>query len=118
MGLKAKVHVTNHKTTAESWLAARLDMLKTKGLDDASIRKDSLIKKFKGAIYKANHQLATIANQEKQNMERAQTKAEKQAAKNNPPEMKVEPTKAESKTKPKKEKKTKEKKEKAAPSEG
>jgi hypothetical protein len=92
-------------------------MLKAKGIDDVAVKRDSLVKKYQAAIRKAKRQLAAIANQEKQNAELAQAKADKLAAKKNPPEAKAAPAKAEPEAKPKKEKKTKEKKPKAAPAE-
>jgi hypothetical protein len=77
MKIKAKVHLENQKNAAQIRLAARLDVLKEKGLEGAVIKRDTAIRKIKADIRKANHRLASIAAQEKLNAEKAQIKAEK-----------------------------------------
>jgi hypothetical protein len=109
MSHKEKINVTEQKGAAERKLAARLELLKSKGMDDAAVKKDSFIKKLHADIRKAKRQLLGIADQEKLTAQRAQEKADKLAAKNNPEKEPVaKPAAAEQK--PKKEKKRKEKK--------
>ena len=83
MNLKAKGYLESQKKATGDKLAARMSALKEKGLDDAAIKRDSLIKKMKADIRKANYRLACIAAQEKLNADKVQTKAEKLAAKKN-----------------------------------
>jgi hypothetical protein len=77
MKLKAKIHLENQKKTAEDRLTTRLDFLKEKGLESVAIQRDSVIRKIRADIRKANYRLASIAAQEKLNAEKAQIKAEK-----------------------------------------
>ena len=86
MNLKAKEHLESQKKVTGDKLAARISSLKEKGLDDAAIKRDSLIKKMKADIRKANYRLACIAAQEKLNADKVQTKTEKLAAKKNAPD--------------------------------
>jgi hypothetical protein len=86
MNLKAKGYLESQKKATGDKLAARMTSLKEKGLDDAVIKRDSLIKKMKADIRKANYRLSCIAAQEKLNADKAQTKTEKLAAKKNPPD--------------------------------
>ena len=81
MNLKAKIHVENQKKAAESRLAARLTFLQEKGLSAETIRREASIRKLKAEIRKADYRLSRIAAQEKLNADKAQTKAEKLAAK-------------------------------------
>jgi hypothetical protein len=81
VNLKAKIYLENQKKVTSEKLAARLAALKEKGLDDAAIRRDSLIKKMKADIRTANYRLGCIAAQEKLNADKVQTKAKKLAAK-------------------------------------
>ncbi|MFZ1956422.1 MAG: hypothetical protein WAU34_13085, partial [Desulfobacterales bacterium] len=64
MNLKAKNYVENHKKAAAEKLSARSAHLKTKGLEEAAIRRDPSIRKIKADIRKANFRLASIAAQE------------------------------------------------------
>ena len=99
MPLKAKIHVENQKKTAHGKLAARLAFLNEKGLDGGAIQRDSMMRKLRAEIRKANYRLACIAAQEKLNAERL-------AAKKSLPEMPpTEPTKEVPEKKGKKEKK-------------
>ena len=80
MPLKAKIHVENQKKTAHGKLAARLAFLNEKGLGGGAIQRDSMMRKLKAEIRKADYRLACIAAQEKLNSERL-------AAKKSLPEM-------------------------------
>jgi hypothetical protein len=86
MKLKAKGHLESQKKITSDKLAARLSSLKEKGLADAAIQRDCVIKKMKADIRQTNYRLASIAAQEKSNAERAQAKAEKLAGKNKSPD--------------------------------
>ena len=81
MNLKAKGYLESQKKATGDKLAARMSALKEKGLDDAAIKRDSLIKKMKADIRKTNYRLACVAAQEKLNADKIQTKADKLAAK-------------------------------------
>jgi len=70
MSLKAKIYVKNQKETAHGKLAARLSLLNEKGLGGGAIQRDSMIRKLRAEIRKANYRLACIAAQEKLNAER------------------------------------------------
>jgi len=74
MPLKAKTHVENQKKTAHGKIAARLTFLNEKGLDGGSIKRDSMMRKLRAEIRKANYRLACIAAQEKLNAERLAAK--------------------------------------------
>lgn len=108
MNLKAKIHVENQKTAAESRLLARQVLLRENGLDPKTIQREALIRKLKAEIRKANYRLARIAAQEKLNADKARTKAEKLAGQKSvskkPPAQTGADAAAE---KPKKEKKAK-----------
>jgi len=107
MNLKAKGHLESQKKDTADKLAARMAALKAKGLDDAAIKRDTLIKKMKADIRKANYRLTCIAAQEKLNADKVQAKADKLAAKDKPPEK--PPAKAAKGAPAKKEKKEKKK---------
>jgi hypothetical protein len=85
--LNRKPYIENHKQLAESKLAARLEILKTKGISAVQIQRDTTVKHFKAEIRKANYQLANIAKLESQIALQAEIKAKKLAA------PKVEPPK-------------------------
>ena len=74
MSLKAKIYVENQKKTAHGKLAARLAFLNEKDLDGGAIQRDSMIRKLRAEIRKANYRLACIAAQEKLNAERLAAK--------------------------------------------
>jgi hypothetical protein len=74
MPLKAKIHVENQKKTAHGKLAARLAFLSEKGLGGGAIQRDSMMRKLRAEIRKANYRLACIAAQEKLNAERLAAK--------------------------------------------
>jgi hypothetical protein len=74
MPLKAKIHVEDQKKTAQGKLAARLAFLNEKGLGGGEIQRDSMMRKLRAEIRKANYRLACIAAQEKLNEERLTAK--------------------------------------------
>ena len=78
--LNKKIFVENHKQDAESRLAARLELLKTKGAPDERIKKDPTVRHFRAEIRKSKYQLADIAKLELQIAQKAETKAQKLAA--------------------------------------
>jgi hypothetical protein len=86
MSLKRKGFIEGHKKVAGDKLVTRMSSLKEKGLDAVAIKRDSLIKKMRADIRKANYRLACIAAQEKLNADKVQTKTEKLAAKKNNPD--------------------------------
>lgn len=86
MRLKAKGYLESQMKAAGDKLATRMSYLKEKGLDVVAIKRNSLIKKMKADIRKANYRLACIAAQEKLNADKVQTKTEKLAAKKNDPD--------------------------------
>ena len=81
MNLKAKRYLEDWKKTTSDKLASRISTLKEKGLENAAIQRDTVIKKMKADIRKANSRLTAIAAQEKLNADKAQAKADKLAAK-------------------------------------
>ena len=103
MSLKAKIYVEDQKKTAHGKLAARLAFLNEKGLGGGAVQRDSMIRKLKAEIRKANYRLACIAAQEKLNAERL---AAKKSLREMPP---AEPIKEVPGKKGKKEKKEKKK---------
>ena len=74
MNLKAKISVEDQKKSAHGKLAARLAFLNEKGLDGGAIERDSMIRKLRAEIRKANYRLARIAAQEKLSAERLAAK--------------------------------------------
>jgi hypothetical protein len=86
MSFKRKGYLEIQKQVAGDKLITRMSFLKEKGLDAVSIKRDSLIKKMKADIRKANYRLACIAAQEKLNADKVQTKTEKLAAQKNAPD--------------------------------
>jgi hypothetical protein len=81
MKLKVKTYVEDHKKTAQAKLAARQALLATKGMDEAAIGRDALIRKMKAQVRKAGKQLKNLAGKEKLIEDMARIKAEKIAAK-------------------------------------
>ena len=78
--LTKKPHIESHKRLAESRLAARLEILKSKGISAVQIQRDTAVKHFKAEIRKAKYQLADIAELELQIAQKADIKAKKLAA--------------------------------------
>ena len=58
--LNRKPFIEDHRKAAEGKLATRLELLKTKGLNDKVIQKDAKIKQYKAEIRKAKHQMDSI----------------------------------------------------------
>ncbi|MBP1712960.1 MAG: hypothetical protein H6Q43_2502 [Deltaproteobacteria bacterium] len=81
MNLRARVYVEKQKKDVENKLAARLAMLKEKGIRPEKIQKDPTVRRLKAELRKTNTRLASISAQEKLNQERAQATAQKIAAK-------------------------------------
>ena len=102
--LSRKPFIEEHKRSAEGQLAVRLELLKTKGLDNKSIQKDAKIKQFKARIRKAKQQLQSIASMEDMTRGKAAAKAQKANTAKVP---RQEPKKAAKSTAPKKPKKEK-----------
>ena len=84
--LNKKPYIENHKNLAESKLATRLEILKSRGMTPVQIQRDATVKHFRAEIRKARYQLADIATLESQIAQRAEIKAKKLAApKTDPP---------------------------------
>lgn len=77
--LKRKPYVEQHKTTAEKQLVLQEDMLKSKGMTETQIQRDSRVRHLKGKIRQAKHQLTGIAELEEMITRKAEIKIEKQA---------------------------------------
>jgi hypothetical protein len=80
MNLKWKPYLEDQKKIAKGKLAARLSLLKAKGLDEIAIQREPVNRKLKADIREANHRLAIIAAQEKLNADKVRIKEEKLAA--------------------------------------
>jgi hypothetical protein len=78
--LYKKPYIENHKHLAEGKLAARLEILKSKGMTDIQIQRDPKVKHYRAAIRQARYQLADIAKLELQIAQKAEIKAQKLAA--------------------------------------
>jgi hypothetical protein len=77
--LNRKPYVLDHKNLAERKLAARTEMLKSKGLTDLQIKRDHQLRHYQAAVRKAKLQLAGIAKLESEIARKAEIKAEKSA---------------------------------------
>jgi hypothetical protein len=77
--LRRKPYVEQHRTAAENQLAEKEEMLKSMGMTEAQIKRDSQIRHIKGKIRQAKQQLAGLAELESQIARRAEIKIEKQA---------------------------------------
>jgi hypothetical protein len=103
--LSRKPQIEEHKKSAEGKLAARLELLKTKGMDAKQIQKDARIKQIKAQIRKAKHQMGGIAAMEALTAEKADARAQKAAAAKAPRQEPKKAPKSAAPKKPKKEKK-------------
>ena len=103
--LNRKIQVEEHKRSAEGQLAARLELLKSRGMDERRIEKDSGIKQIKAKIGKARHQMARIAAMETLVVAKAESKARKEAEAKTPPPKAKKSVKGSAPKKPKKESK-------------
>ncbi len=77
--LRKKPYIEQHKTTAEKHLALQAEMLKSKGMTEKQIQRDSRVRHLKGKIRQAAHQLSGIAELEEMIARKAEIKIEKQA---------------------------------------
>jgi hypothetical protein len=103
--LNRKPFIEDHRKASEGKLAARLELLKTKGLDDKVIQKDTKIKQYMAEIRKAKHQMAGIGAMEALVSEKVEAKAQKMAATKAPRQEPKKAAKSAAPKKPKKEKK-------------
>ncbi len=113
MNLKAKRYEESHLQRAQSELAARMALLKERGLEPKVMEKDTIVRKLKADLRKGKHRMLAVVAQEKlleQKVVRKQEKAAAELERKAAP--KAEPKKEAAKP-AKKEKKAKEKK--AAP---
>jgi hypothetical protein len=77
--LKRKPYVEQHKTAAESQLVIHEETLKSIGMTEKQIQRDSRVRHIKGKIRQAKQQLAGIAELEVLIARKAEIKLEKQA---------------------------------------
>ena len=80
MTLHKKPYIENKKEAAVKKLALRLEALKAQGLDEATIQKDTAVRKIKAAIRQAKHQMARIAEIEELDRKKAAAREEKRNA--------------------------------------
>jgi hypothetical protein len=106
--LRRKPYVEQHKTTAENQLADKVATLKSMGMTETQIKRDSRVRHIKGKIRQANQQLKGLAELESQIARMAEIKIEKQALKKESqpkkrraPEPEIQKTKKEKKEKKK-----------------
>ena len=59
--LRQRPVIEEHQRQAQGKLQARLEMLKSKGMDDKTILKDDKVKQFKAMVRKAKRRLDNIA---------------------------------------------------------
>lgn len=77
--LRRKPYVEQHKTTAENQLAVHEETLKSMGMTEKQILRDSRVRHIKGKIRQAKQQLTGIAELEALIARKAEIKLEKQA---------------------------------------
>lgn len=78
--LHQKTFIEEHQRQAQGQLEARLEMLKSKGMDDKTILKDAKVKQFKALVRKAKRRLDSIAAMQTLASTKKATKAQKAAA--------------------------------------
>ena len=103
--LNRRPQIEAHKKAAEENLAARLELLKTKGLNHEQIQKDAKVKQLRAQVRKAKHQLAGIAAMSDLMEEKVAAKARKAAAAKEPRQQGKKVAKPVAPKKPKKERK-------------
>ena len=103
--LNRRPQIEAHKKAAEENLAARLEMLKAKGVNEEQIQRDARIKQLRAQVRKAKHQLAGIAAMTGLMEEKAAAKARKAAAAKEPQPQGKKAAKPATPKKPKKERK-------------
>ncbi|MCJ8501899.1 hypothetical protein [Desulfatitalea alkaliphila] len=81
MTIKAKAYILEEKTTAQQKLANRIALLESKGEQAAAVTRDTIVKKLKADVRKANRRLAAVAAREQLIAGKAEAKAEKAVAK-------------------------------------
>ena len=79
--LRRKPYVERHKATAENQLAVHEETLKSMGMTETQIKRDSRVRHIKGKIRQAKQQLKGLAELESQIDRMAEIKLEKQALK-------------------------------------
>ena len=79
--LRRKPYVEQHKATAENQLAEKEETLKSMGMTETQIKRDSRVRHIKGKIRQAKQQLTGLAELESQIASMAEIKLEKQALK-------------------------------------
>jgi hypothetical protein len=97
--------IETRKGQAERKLAARLEVLKARGLEESKIQKDATVRQIRAAIRHARRQMERIAEFEALDRQKAESKEQKRKA---PKELKPKVKKAqqgESRRKAKREKK-------------
>ena len=77
--LRRKPYVEQHKTAAENQLAVKEETLKSMGMTETQIKRDSRVRHLKGKIRQATQQLAGLAELESQIARMVEIKIEKQA---------------------------------------
>jgi hypothetical protein len=103
--LNRKSQIEAHRKTAEENLAARLELLKSQGLEEGKIQKDAKVKQFRALVRKTKHQLASIAAMAALIEEKSEAKAQKAAAAKEPRQQTKQAAKPAAPKKPKKERK-------------
>ncbi|MFP4039530.1 MAG: hypothetical protein ACLFS7_03225 [Desulfosudaceae bacterium] len=79
MNLKAKPYLEKQYQKARDGLAARVTLLKERGLDPGKLAKDPHVRKLKADIRKAGSRLQSLADTEKINLRKLQKKQEKES---------------------------------------
>jgi len=80
MTLHKKPYIENKKEASVKKLSLRLEALKTQGLDEKTIQKDTTVRQIKAAIRQARHQMARIAEIEALDRKKAEAREEKRNA--------------------------------------
>ena len=78
--LRKKQYIEKDRSRFEKELATLLEALQSEGLTDTQIRRDTMVRHFKGEIRQAKYRLSCIAKLEDQMARKADLKAEKLAA--------------------------------------
>ena len=105
MNLKAKPYHEAHKQKAQADLAARVALLKERGIEGKGLEKDPRVRKLKAGIRKVVARLSSIVAAEERNARVAQRTREKAAAGKQPKAAKKVEEKPVKKEKKKNEKK-------------
>ena len=111
MKLKTKLDEQRHKEVAQRKLAARLAILETRGAEQKTITKDTLVKKLKAQIRRTERRLKQAVIQDKISAENLKRKEEKAIAEKEAKAARINSRKKRTSKTAKKEKKTSVKKE-------